>query len=79
MVETGAEPVFNSHFLYGGVFVNNTTENIKKEGPSVFDRRDQADSIPFYRGQVMKEGLLIKVYDKSGQVDSLSSHYKHRL
>ena len=47
-VEPGVEPVFNSHFLYGGVFVNNTTENIKKEGPSVFDRGDQADSIPFY-------------------------------
>ena len=28
---------------------------------SVFDRRDQADSIPFYRDQFMKEGLLIKV------------------
>ena len=66
------------------MFVNNTTENIKKEGPSIFDRGDQADSIPIYRGQVMKEGLLIKsflasVYEKSGQVVSLSSHYKHRL
>ena len=61
-VEPGAEPVFNSYFLYGGVFVNNTTENIKTEGPSVFDRGDQADYIPFYRGQVVKEGLLIKVF-----------------
>ena len=61
-VEPGAEPVFNSNFLYGGMFVNNTTENIEKEGPSIFDRGDQADSIPFYRGQFMKEGLLIKVF-----------------
>jgi hypothetical protein len=29
-VEPGAELVFNSHFLYGRVFVNNTTENIEK-------------------------------------------------
>ena len=56
-VEPGAEPVFNYHFLYGSMFVNNTIENIKKLGPSVFDR---ADSIPFYRGQFMNEGLLIK-------------------
>jgi hypothetical protein len=34
----------------------------KKEGPSVFDSGVQADSIPIYRGQVMKEGLLIKVF-----------------
>jgi hypothetical protein len=40
--------------------VNNNTEHIKKEGPYVFDRGDEADSIPFYRGQFMKEGLLIK-------------------
>ena len=65
------------------MFVNNITEDIKKEGPSFFDRGDQADSIPIYRGQVMKEGFLISflasVYDKSGQVLSLSSHYEHRL
>ena len=65
------------------MFENNTTVNIKKEGPSIFDRGNQADSIPFYREQVMKEGLLIKVflatvYDKSGQVVSLSSRYEHR-
>jgi hypothetical protein len=36
MVEPGDEPVFNSNFLYGGVSVNNTTENIKKEGSRVF-------------------------------------------
>jgi hypothetical protein len=45
---------------------------------------DHADSIPFYRGQFMKEGLTIKdflssVYDKSGQVVSLSSNYESRL
>ena len=66
------------------MFVNNSTENIKKEGPSVFDRGDQANSILFYRGQFMQEGLLMKVflasiYDKSGKVVSLSSHYEHRL
>jgi hypothetical protein len=44
------------------VFANNTSENIKEDGPSVFDRGDQADSIPIYRGQVMKEGLLVKVF-----------------
>ena len=56
-VKPGAVPVFNSHFLYGDVFLNNTTKNIRKEGPSVFDRGDQADSIPIYR--VMKEGLPV--------------------
>jgi hypothetical protein len=45
-----------------GAFVNNTTENIKKEDPRVFNRGDQADSIPIYRGQFMKEGLLNKVF-----------------
>ena len=55
-VKPGAEPVFNYHFLYGGVFVNNITENISKKGPSVFDRGDQADSIPIYRGRFIKEG-----------------------
>ena len=65
------------------MFVNNTTEDIQKEGPSVFDRADQTDSRPFYRGQIMKEGILISVlasvYDKSGQVVSLSSHHEHKL
>ena len=40
---------------------------------------DQADSIPFYRGQFIEVFLLASIYDKSGQVVSLSSHYKHRL
>ena len=43
MIEPGAEPFFNSRFLYGGVFVNNITKHIKKEGPSIFDRGDQPD------------------------------------
>ena len=45
-VEPGAEPVFNFHFLYGGVFVNNITQDIQKEGPSFIERGDQADAIP---------------------------------
>ena len=68
MVEQRPEPFFNYNYLHGGVFVNNTTENISltenkyKKGLSVFDRGDQADSIPFYRGQFMEECLLIEVF-----------------
>ena len=61
MVEPGAEPVFNSHFLMGACLLTIQLKISKIEGASVFNRGDQADSIPFYRGQFMKEGLLIKI------------------
>jgi hypothetical protein len=33
-LKQGLNLFLNLHFLYGGMFVNNTTENIKEEGPS---------------------------------------------
>jgi hypothetical protein len=51
-------------FLFGFhvMDMNSTTENIKKGGPGVFYRGDKAVSSSIYRDQVMKEGLLIKVF-----------------
>ena len=49
------------------MFVNNIREGVMKEGPGL--GWNQADTRPFNLSQVMKEGLLVEMFEDSLQSD----------